>query len=49
MGERVDRDGEVLMTRPVCPYPQAARYAGAGNVNRAASFECRLPDAPAER
>ena len=49
LGERVDRDGEVLMTRPVCPYPAAARYTGAGDVAAAASFECRLPEASAVR
>jgi feruloyl esterase len=27
------------MTRPLCPYPQAAKYRG-GEVNKAASFEC---------
>ena len=41
IGRRVDSDGEVLMTRPVCPYPQVARYAGAGDVDDAASFTCR--------
>lgn len=46
VGERVDRDGEVLMTRPVCPYPEVARHTGAGDAADAASFECRLPDAP---
>ena len=49
VGERVDREGAVLMTRPVCPYPEVARYDGAGDVDDAASFVCRLPDAPAER
>ena len=48
VGERVDREGEVVMTRPVCPYPEVARYIGAGDVDEAASFECRLSDAPAE-
>jgi len=28
-------------TRPLCPYPMAARYAGAGSVDSAASFVCR--------
>ena len=27
-------------------YPQVARYDGTGGVDAAASFECRLPDAP---
>jgi feruloyl esterase len=30
-------------TRPLCPYPAIARYKGTGDVNLAASFECRTP------
>lgn len=29
------------MSRPVCPYPQVARYKGSGSTDEAASFECR--------
>jgi feruloyl esterase len=32
--------GVTQMTRPVCPYPQVARYNGAGDSNDAASFSC---------
>ncbi len=28
------------MVRPLCPYPQQARYDGTGDPNRAASFHC---------
>ena len=28
------------LTRPLCPYPQVARYRGTGDVNDAASFSC---------
>ena len=28
-------------TRPLCPYPQVARYKGTGSLESAASFECR--------
>ena len=28
-------------TRPLCPWPQVARYRGAGNVDDAASFSCQ--------
>ena len=31
-------------TRPLCPYPAIARYKGAGDINVAASFECRSDD-----
>jgi hypothetical protein len=30
----------VKMTRPLCPYPQAAKYKGKGDTNQAESFEC---------
>lgn len=33
-------DKRVPMSRPLCPYPQTARYDGTGDRNRAASFEC---------
>jgi feruloyl esterase len=35
--------GKVVMERPLCPHPQAARYRGRGDTNDAASFECALP------
>jgi feruloyl esterase len=37
-GERIDR------TRPLCPYPQTARYSGSGSTDDAASFVCRAPE-----
>jgi feruloyl esterase len=37
-------DGEVpRFTRPLCPFPQTARYDGSGSVDSAASFAC-APD-----
>ena len=30
-------------TRPLCPYPQAARYGGSGSIEDAANFVCRRP------
>jgi feruloyl esterase len=36
----------IAFQRPLCPYPQAARYKGAGNSNDASSFVCALPGAP---
>jgi hypothetical protein len=35
-----DKDGKTLWTRPLCPYPQRAKYAGTGDQNDAASFAC---------
>ncbi|HEV2287691.1 MAG TPA: tannase/feruloyl esterase family alpha/beta hydrolase [Candidatus Acidoferrales bacterium] len=30
------------MTRPLCPYPQAAQYKGSGDIHDAANFVCKL-------
>jgi hypothetical protein len=30
----------VLRTRPLCPYPQVARYKGSGSTDEAANFNC---------
>ncbi len=35
-------NGQVDMSRPLCPYPQVAVYKGAGSTNDAASFSCKL-------
>ena len=43
-GIRRDEDGAVLRSRPICPYPQVARYLGRGSPNDAASFECQVPE-----
>ena len=34
---------KVEMTRPLCPYPQIARYDGSGDPNDSASFSCTAP------
>jgi feruloyl esterase len=36
-------DGKVVRTRPLCPYPQVARYKGQGSVDEAANFSCVAP------
>jgi feruloyl esterase len=36
-------NGKVDRTRPLCPFPQVARYKGSGSIDDAANFECRLP------
>ncbi len=33
---------QVEMTRPLCPYPQAAKYKGSGDRNLASSFVCAV-------
>lgn len=35
-----DPGGAVQMTRPLCPYPQVAKYTGSGDTNEAKSFVC---------
>jgi hypothetical protein len=36
--------GSVQMTRPLCPYPEIAKYKGSGDSNDAASFACVAGD-----
>jgi len=32
--------GKAVRTRPLCPYPQAAKYKGSGSIDDAANFSC---------
>jgi feruloyl esterase len=36
-------DGTVDRTRPLCPYPEVAKYKGAGSTDEAANFVCVKP------
>jgi feruloyl esterase len=36
-------NNRVDMTRPLCPYPQVARYTGIGSTNDAGNFVCKAP------
>ena len=36
-------NGQVTRSRPLCPYPQVARYRGQGSTDDAANFECKAP------
>jgi feruloyl esterase len=36
--------GEVVRSRPLCPYPQLARYDGTGSIDEAGNFTCAMPD-----
>ncbi|HEY5619908.1 MAG TPA: tannase/feruloyl esterase family alpha/beta hydrolase [Vicinamibacterales bacterium] len=38
-------NGVVDRTRPLCPYPQVAVYAGTGSTDEAASFVCKASEA----
>ena len=35
--------GKVDRTRPLCPFPQVAKYKGAGSTDEAANFSCAMP------
>lgn len=37
------QDGKIDLTRPLCPYPQVAKYTGKGSTDDAANFVCGLP------
>jgi feruloyl esterase len=41
LASRVEDDGRVSRTRPLCPYPQVAVYKGTGSSDDAANFSCR--------
>jgi feruloyl esterase len=36
-------DGQTVRTRPLCPYPEVARYSGQGSIDDAANFKCAAP------
>ena len=36
-------EGRLTRTRPLCPYPQIAKYTGSGSIDRAENFVCTAP------
>jgi feruloyl esterase len=42
IGARVEQ-GETKRTRPLCPYPEVARYKGTGSIDEAGNFGCVAP------
>ena len=36
-------NGKIDRTRPLCPYPQVAKYKGTGSIDEAANFACAAP------
>jgi feruloyl esterase len=36
-------EGGATRSRPLCPYPQVATYAGQGSTDEAGSFVCKTP------
>jgi feruloyl esterase len=47
LGRRVV-EGKMVYTRPLCPWPQVAKYNGSGDPNHAASFACLSPTSQAQ-
>ncbi len=38
------KEGKVIRTRPLCPYPEVAKYKGKGSIDDEANFECKTPE-----
>ena len=38
--KRTGANAPAQLTRPLCPYPQVARYKGSGSTDEAANFNC---------
>ena len=36
-------NNDVVRTRPLCAYPQVARYSGTGSIDDAKNFKCVAP------
>ena len=36
-------DGKTVYSRPLCPYPEVARYQGSGSTKKAENFQCLAP------
>jgi len=36
-------NGQIVRTRPLCAYPEVARYQGTGSIDDAANFACVAP------
>ena len=41
--------GKVTLTRPLCPYPQMAKYKGTGSTDEAENFVCTEPKPAAKQ
>jgi feruloyl esterase len=39
----VDQKGATVRTRPLCPFPQVAKWKGTGSTDEAGNFECVAP------
>lgn len=41
--ERLDEDGKLVRSRPICAMPKEPRYSGKGSTDAAESFTCAVP------
>ncbi len=41
VARKVNADGTIARTRPLCPYPQRAVYSGSGSIDDERNFACR--------
>jgi feruloyl esterase len=41
-------NGKVDRTRPMCPFPQVAKYKGSGNIDQAENFVCSAASSKVE-
>jgi Tannase and feruloyl esterase len=41
---KFDQHRNIIMTRPLCPYPQSAVYHGSGDTNQANNFTCKYEE-----
>ena len=46
--KRTGANAPAQRTRPLCPYPQVARYKGSGSTDEAANFNCVM-DQPGQK
>ena len=42
-------NGVIDRTRPLCPFPQVAKYKGSGSIDEAANFSCAAPSKVARK
>jgi len=44
LAQKIDEEGQVTVSRPLCSFPQIAVYNGSGDTSSAASFDCEVPE-----
>jgi feruloyl esterase len=44
LAEKRDAGGQVIRTRPLFPYPQAAKYKGSGSTDEEKNFRSKEPN-----